>query len=181
MKPVVHLAAVVLALGAVSATAATRVADVSAHPFIPGAIRFHLPVELAPGSFADVVNVSWLGTPGSGFASGAISITTSAFSNITFDPDPTKSEGIFVFDNLGGSLGGTGSLLASPTSLSFSNIAVTGSDFSIELRGTATGAFGGEYVLGGSVVPVPEPETYAMMLAGVVAVGFMAARRRRRN
>jgi len=179
VKYVAQVAALALSLGAVSAIAATRTADVSVHPFIPGAIRFHLPVELGQGSFADVVNVSWVGTPGSGFASGAISITTSAFSNITFDP--TKSEGMFVYDNLGGSLGGTGSLLASPTSLSFSNIAVTGSDFSIELRGTATGAFGGEYVLGGSVVPVPEPETYAMMLAGVVAVGFMAARRRRRN
>jgi hypothetical protein len=179
VSPVPRLAAVVLALVAVSATAATRDADVSAHPFIPGAIRFHLPVELGRGSFADVVNVSWAGTPYSGFASGAISITTSAFSNITFDP--AKSEGMFVYDNLGGSLGGTGSLLASPSSLSFSNIAVTGGDFSVELRGTATGAFGGEYVLGGSVVPVPEPETYAMMLAGVVAVGFLAARRRRRS
>ena len=35
------------------------------------------------------------------------------------------------------------------------------------------------YNLGTAVTPVPEPETYALMLAGLGAVGFMARRRRR--
>ena len=170
MKPVAHLAAAVLALGAVSAAAETRTADISAHPWIPGGIRFHLPVELAPGSFADVVNVSWLGDPNGGLASASISVTTSAASNIAFS-------NVSLYDGLDG----TGSLMASGTALSFSDVPVTGTEFSVKLMGNATGTFGGEYVLGGSVVPVPEPETYAMMLAGVVAIGFMAARRRRRN
>ncbi len=39
-------------------------------------------------------------------------------------------------------------------------------------------ATNGTYSLGSALTPVPEPETYAMMLAGLVAVGFLARRRR---
>jgi hypothetical protein len=35
------------------------------------------------------------------------------------------------------------------------------------------------YNLGTSVAPIPEPETYALMLAGLGALGFIARRRRR--
>ena len=40
---------------------------------------------------------------------------------------------------------------------------------------------GGTYILGSAIVsaaPVPEPETYAMLLAGLGVVGFLARRRR---
>lgn len=40
--------------------------------------------------------------------------------------------------------------------------------------GTGAGVFSGELVM----APVPEPETYALMLAGLGAVGFVAYRRR---
>ena len=36
-----------------------------------------------------------------------------------------------------------------------------------------------DMVVGLSVTPVPEPETYALMLAGLGAIGFVATRRRR--
>ena len=44
--------------------------------------------------------------------------------------------------------------------------------------------FGGSYILlagtaDGTLAPVPEPETYAMMLAGLGMLGFMARRRRK--
>ena len=44
---------------------------------------------------------------------------------------------------------------------------------------SGTGITGSNASYGGNIVaiPVPEPETYAMMLAGLVAVGFLARRR----
>jgi hypothetical protein len=47
---------------------------------------------------------------------------------------------------------------------------------------SGTGITGSTASYGGNVVatPVPEPETYAMMLAGLGAIGFLVARRRNR-
>jgi hypothetical protein len=49
-----------------------------------------------------------------------------------------------------------------------------------ELTISGTGITGANASYGGNIVatPVPEPETYALMLAGLAAVGFVAARRR---
>ncbi|MEJ6000462.1 FxDxF family PEP-CTERM protein [Paucibacter soli] len=41
----------------------------------------------------------------------------------------------------------------------------------------AAGALAGTYQLNSSLAPVPEPETYAMLLAGLGVVGFLARRR----
>ena len=51
-------------------------------------------------------------------------------------------------------------------------------NYTYTVAGASTGFFG--YGLSSSIVevtPVPEPETYAMMLAGLAALGFLARRR----
>jgi hypothetical protein len=51
-----------------------------------------------------------------------------------------------------------------------------------QLKVTGSGVTGGSGSYGGNLVatPIPEPETYALMLAGLGVVGFVAGRRRAR-
>ncbi len=73
------------------------------------------------------------------------------------------------------------------SAFSFSNVEVTASPIVLTLKGVAngTGIPGqikpGTYSIAAVAAPIPEPETYAMMLAGLGAIGFMAARRHRRG
>ncbi len=47
------------------------------------------------------------------------------------------------------------------------------------VSGISNGQAGGVYVLSSTTTaPVPEPETYAMLLAGLAAIGFVAQRRK---
>jgi hypothetical protein len=46
--------------------------------------------------------------------------------------------------------------------------------------GSATGSYELTLTAQGNLAPVPEPETYAMMLAGLGLLGLTARRRRRK-
>lgn len=64
------------------------------------------------------------------------------------------------------SLPGASVSIVDPTSL-------TAGQYVIELRGTSTGTFGGTL----SISPVPEPESYTMLVAGLGLLGFTARRK----
>jgi hypothetical protein len=63
------------------------------------------------------------------------------------------------------------------TPLSFTNLAA--GSYSIGWAGVKTGSLGGAVGVAGFAVPVPEPETYAMLLAGLGMMGLIARRRSR--
>ena len=54
-------------------------------------------------------------------------------------------------------------------------------DYYYQVTGAVIGNKGGGYQLFSEVSPVPEPETYAMLLAGLGLVGFMVRRRKTNN
>ncbi|MDR2208912.1 MAG: FxDxF family PEP-CTERM protein [Azoarcus sp.] len=60
-----------------------------------------------------------------------------------------------------------------------STFALTQSEYVLVLGGTVSGWNGGFYNIGVGVTAVPEPEAYAMMLAGLGMVGAMVRRRRK--
>jgi hypothetical protein len=84
---------------------------------------------------------------------GPISITSVTFNGVAVDPVPGFPK---IFS-------GTGSFGGGP--------------LEVVVMGMATGkaSYGGSL----TVAVVPEPETYALMLAGLGAIGFMARRRQR--
>lgn len=55
--------------------------------------------------------------------------------------------------------------------------ASTGGDMYLVVSGVSTGTMGGLYTGAVSVTPVPEPESYAMLLAGLGVMGAIAVRR----
>lgn len=87
-----------------------------------------------------------------------------------FHVDPGFAEGDFAVR-----------VAATPVGGFFSNIPfldITG--VNTEITGVGPGAFTGGSIIGsGNVQAIPEPETYALMLAGLGALGFVARRRRR--
>ncbi len=68
---------------------------------------------------------------------------------------------------------------ANDTTLEISNLMLAaGTGYRFVVGGDVMGTLGGSYGGALAAAPVPEAETYAMMLAGLGLVGFMVSRRR---
>jgi PEP-CTERM motif len=67
------------------------------------------------------------------------------------------------------------------TTVVLNPISLVAGDYTLQIRGTVSGLSGGSY---GGVLniaqPVPEPETYGMLLAGIGLVGFAGRRKTRK-
>lgn len=68
---------------------------------------------------------------------------------------------------------------AADTTLDINNLMLSsGTGYKFVVSGNVTGTLGGSYGGALAAAPVPEAETYAMLLAGLGLVGFTVARRR---
>lgn len=69
-------------------------------------------------------------------------------------------------------VGGNPDLLALPLGTFFAQ-----GHYTLAVGGTATGLLGGTYAIAAATVPVPEPKTWAMLLAGIGLIGLAAWKR----
>ncbi len=127
-----------------------------------------------PGMFTDFFNFT---APGGAVQASvaAISIDLIPFANI-------NNLQVILFNGTGPMIGSQ--VMAGPIgeSSAMSNIALMGGNmYSFRVTGDVVGAPAGYYAFTAVAAPIPEPGTYAMMLAGLGAVGFVAMRRRQRG
>ena len=119
--------------------------------------------------FSDIFTFSIpVGASGNG-GSNVISLSSSG--NVIFSLFSLAEAG---FGTVFGATGGTSS------SLSFANGGVPGS-YTLTVAGSKTSLASGSYAGNVTISPVPEPETYAMILAGLGLLGFAARRRKTNN
>ena len=166
------IAASLLALAAPAALAVTT--DWGVHGALEYAAEYH-----TPGSFLDtftftlpvdddlgsvtVANDLTLGGSQTKITGGYVNLFEGTFGDAT--PDTLKLS--YTFDGTTGSITHhVGGLFAGP--------------FYYQIGGDATGSSGGLYTLTSHFTPqspVPEPETYGMLIAGLGLMGFIARRR----
>lgn len=127
------------------------------------------------GSFVDTFTFSLPANSASGY-----SVT-----NFTFLPGQfnTILATLTLFSNVDGILGNADDTFISTSSmpggntLALAQTALPAGNYFIDVGGRTNGTQGGIYNGAISVTAVPEPETLAMMLAGLGALGFLARRR----
>lgn len=129
----------------------------------------------AQGSFAERWNFTFP-TLGAAASASSVSLNLNSLTSIT-------GLSLQLWTVTGGTrTGALGSLVSTGAtagqSVTLNNVTLNaGGNYAYVVAGTDTGALGGSYVLTASAAPVPEPETYALFLAGLAAVGFVARRR----
>jgi len=177
--------AVVLAVLATSAFAAqsafataTPALDHNPSPIIP----FSDGLGGFSASYGDSFNALASGTTFDDGFTFSITATSAADSSLTTSI-PTKAKGldITLFQVVKYDVS-TGNILATYASTGSNLTATLGSgNYYLEVGGTVTGTKGGSF--GGNldvvVAAVPEPETYAMLFAGLGLMGFMVRRNKK--
>lgn len=106
--------------------------------------------------------------------------TTQLFGPFTFTVTNITGIGANIYDgnnNLYASFAPTSNLdyLTLPSNTYFA----VDSNYKLVVTGTTAGALGGSYEIKATTVPVPEPETYAMLLVGLGLIGYRLRQKNR--
>ena len=163
------VSAVLLASGAANATTTALGPAVVGTPLSFGGL---VP---AAGGFQDYFTFSLPANGGSGYSVANFTLLGSLYN--------TMLSTLSVFTNANGIMFDGDDALVSVTTLpgsgqlAFALPSQPAGNYYLQVAGVANGTNGGIYTGAISVTAVPEPETYAMMLAGLAALGFLARRR----
>ena len=168
----------------IGCTATLAIASFSAHAIDS---NIDVGVIVAPATFSQVWQKSvgaftdtWSFTiTAPTFAAGSVSNLAISIPNLTLFNITGLSAQLYtstnvLIDDLDDNAGSTSEIKVG------SGLFSTG-DYYFKLSGTADGTFGGQYVFAVTTLPVPEPESYAMLLAGLGVMGAIAMRRNKRK
>jgi hypothetical protein len=165
MKLKSAVAAVASAVAMLASSAAHAVVyNIGTLPVAPSAYTNF--AQVTGPTFFDQYN--FIFPAGQGLASAAaVSLTTGDLYNI-------QGLTVSLFTS-GGALVATGTQAGN--SVTLTNVMLTpGASYRYDMTGTVTGTVGGQYTF--MAQAVPEPETYALFLAGLSAIGWVVRRRR---
>ncbi|MCV2369547.1 FxDxF family PEP-CTERM protein [Roseateles oligotrophus] len=169
------LAVAVLGLGSVAAQAATT--DWNVH----GALQFGVGFQGPVGAFTDYFLFE---------INPASTVSSTAVANNLGDGVVLNIlNGKYSVWDAGtdGVVGGVGAAADTQISADFlfnglsgnvtNSVSLTAGNYFYKVTGNAAGISGGAYTLTSTLQPIPEPTTYALLLAGLGVVGFVARRR----
>ncbi|MES2206902.1 MAG: FxDxF family PEP-CTERM protein [Pseudomonadota bacterium] len=126
--------------------------------------------SIASNNTIQLLNIGFVGT-------GALSDTINFTLTSNASTASVAAAGFFI-DNFTASLyDASNTLLGSGANFSSFNVgALTSGNYHLNVTGNVSAPFGGAYIA--AITPAPEPETWAMMLAGL---GFVASAARRKK
>ena len=159
--------AIALALASFAANAMAATYSIGSLPVAPS-IYSNVP-SVAAGQFSDLY--SFLFPAGASTASGsAVTVDVATLLDINNIQVSLLDAGFATL-----AAGGLGE-----SSLLFNQPLTVGTSYYFKVSGNAAGSAGGAYAFLASAAPVPEPQAYLLMLAGLAAVGSIVRRRRPR-